>query len=109
MDASSSSGLLQRAVEERVQHPPQGRLADPPPRAGGLVDELAPLLVVLEVALFLEDAEHRPDGGARQGVGHVLQHAAGRGHAAGVDDVHDLALAPAQLVVLVHRSSFPEL
>ena len=56
----------------------------------------AAVLLVADVALLLEDAQLRADGGVA-GVARQLRHDVGAGGAApAVEDVHDLPLAAAQ-------------
>ena len=67
----------------------------------GQVDVGAPFLLVADVALLLEDAQERSDGGVARRVGESFHHLGGGGSADAEEEVHDLSLASAQVAAVV--------
>ena len=75
-----------------VQRGAPGRL----PRGRGEIHVAQLVLLVTNVALFLEHAQLRADGGVGGIAGELGHHLADGGAAAPVEDVHDLPLAAAE-------------
>jgi hypothetical protein len=55
-------------------------------------------MLMLQMTFLLQDAQSSPDRRITRRIGHSFHHLRGRGPAAGKDDVHDLALASAQVL-----------
>src|SRR5262245_38299624 len=74
-------------------------------RDDGGVDVTEPLLRMLEVALLLEDPEHRADRGFGRRLGEALRDLGDGRFPEPVDGVHDLPLAAAQMARQIRRIS----
>src|SRR5258705_224161 len=95
--------LLRRSVKKRVQQLAQRRLPRPFPRDRRDKHVARAVFFVAEVPLVFEHPQQRPYRRVAGRVGQARHHF-GRGSATrSVDDVHDLALAPAQLGVRFFR------
>ena len=94
-------GLLHRAVEERGDQVAQGGAARRVARDGGEVDIAQRFLLMPHVALLFEHAQFGADGRIGGRVRQRLVDLAGGGAAARVENVHDLALAPAEVAMSV--------
>jgi hypothetical protein len=92
-----------RPIKEDIEQSAQGGLARRRARVSRPKDKLAPRLFVRQMPLFLENAQKSADGSARRRIRQLPQHLAGRRLPVGIDDIHDLSLAPAQLLRLGHR------
>ena len=88
--------LLGRSVEERVDEMAQRRFTRGVPRYRGHVHVAQSFFLVPHVPLVFEHTELRADGGVARIARELIHHLAGRGAAAAVEDVHDLALAARQ-------------
>jgi len=75
------------------------------PRPSRAIDELASRLPVPEPPFLLQNPQQSPHGGPRRPVGQRLPDLARRGLPSGIDHVHDLALTPTQLALLVHGAA----
>jgi hypothetical protein len=91
-------GVGERAVEERLHHTLKRRFAGLGPRLGGQENVARAVLAVFEMALLLEDSEERPDGGLAGGLGQRCVDIRRGGLTARKNDVHNLALAPAEVL-----------
>src|SRR3954470_13185218 len=95
----SGNGIRWRAIEERLHDVAQRRAPHLGAGGGRLVHVAEAILLVREVALVLEEVEHRPHGRVARRVREVLADVADRGAAEPVDDVHDLSLAATEVGV----------
>src|SRR5947209_1024203 len=85
-----------RAVEEGSQHVSQRGAARLIAAARGDVYVAESILLVREMALFLEDAKHGPHGRITRRLVHLLPHLGGGSLAVAKDDPHDLPLTAAE-------------
>src|SRR5262249_49339386 len=85
-----------RAAEERVEQVAERRTARRRRLERGRIDVAGAVVLLLEPSLADEDTEGRPHGGGRGGVGQGGADVGGAGAPEPVDDVHGLALAPAE-------------
>jgi hypothetical protein len=88
-----------------LQDVPQRRLLGAIAPDGRQIDVARPVLVVPDVAFFLEDPQHRPDGRVAGRVRQGSLDLSGRRAALRIKNVHDLPFAAAQVVVgrLTHQ------
>src|SRR6266480_4490279 len=84
-----------------------GRLADTVRIRGWEIDVAWPVLLVAQMALALEQAEHTADRGIGRRIGEIGEDLRGVRAPAPVDDLHDLPLATSELIQsgLLHRAS----
>ena len=94
-------GLLHRAFEKRRDYVAEGRPARGVAGEGRDVHVAERLLLVADVAFFLEHPELGADRRVGGGVGEGLVNLGRCGPSAGVEDVHHLPLAAAQVAVSV--------
>lgn len=92
------NGIGERSREERLHDALKRRLALRRARPRGYIDAPLPVRAVLQVSLLHQDAEQRADGGVARLIGEGGIDRRRGGFAAGEDDVHDLAFAPAEMV-----------
>src|SRR6185503_12877714 len=99
-----------RPPEERVEQVAEGRPAGGLGRQRGKVDVTRTVVLVPQPALPDQDPERGSDRRIGRGLGHLRADLCGRGPAEPVDDVHHLALAPAEpLVVPCHDADYGSL
>src|SRR6266550_890149 len=92
-------GLLRGTVEEGVQQLSQRRLPRSLARNGRHEHVAGAVLLMTEMAFFLEHAQERAHGGITRRIRELIEHLGGGGTAGPVDHVHDLPFPTAQLRV----------
>ena len=93
----SGDGFFQRAVKEGMQDPSKRRSTSALAWPGGLINKLACSLPMHKMSFDLQYAEQSPYRRAGWRIGKILEHVGCRGLTLGINHIHDLPLAPAQV------------
>ena len=95
-------GLLRRAAKEDRQDALQGGATGGFPRGARLIHVAGAVATVLDVSFLFQNPQQGANRGITGWIGQRRQHFRGGGLLARVQDVHDLALAPAEMMFSIH-------